>query len=99
VAAKDDDLFKSCAVICNRLRLDLDGDGEREHKTDQDNRAFEIHAASPESMDKKSWKRSFRSKLAGCERFFGRISTLLRTKTRRIGSLGSFASIPSLFHG
>ena len=37
MAAEDDDLFKSCAVICicNRLRQDLnpEGDGERKHKS------------------------------------------------------------------
>jgi hypothetical protein len=55
VAAEDDNLFKSCAVICSRLRQDrnLEWDGERKHKTEQDNHAFEHHVASPESMDKR----------------------------------------------
>jgi hypothetical protein len=57
VAAEDDDLFKCCAVICisYRLRQDLtlDGDGEREHKTEHDNHTFEHHVVSPESMDKR----------------------------------------------
>jgi hypothetical protein len=54
VAAEDDDLLKSCAVvICNRLRRDLNGGGERKHKTEHDNHTIEHHVASPESMGKR----------------------------------------------